>query len=122
MTDTTGRASSNHPPVGRRSQAHTPLVRAWIGVALVPVFFFLSFAVQTGIYALTGHDPSAGSVPLAAYLTAALPGLAIVLAPCVAAVVLGRRAVRSGVPAGLLPQVVAALLAVGAVVLTVVNR
>lgn len=71
--------------------------RAWISVALVPVFLFLSFLVQTGIYALTGHDPGTGDVPpLWASLAAGLPGLAILLVPCIAGVVHGRRAFVRG--------------------------
>ena len=91
-------------------------------VVLIPVFLLLSFAATTGIYALTGHDPSTGDVPpLWANLAAGLPGLAILLVPCVAGVVYGWRAVRSGVRAGLVPAVLAALMGAGAVVLTVAN-
>ena len=117
----TSTSPSNHAPVGPGPRTQTPLVRAWVSVALVPVFFFLSFAAQEGIYALTGYDPSTGSAPLWANLAAGLPGLAIVLIPCIAGVVYGRRATRTGVRAGLVPAVLAALLGVAAVVLTVVN-
>lgn len=117
----TSTSSSNHAPVGPGPRTQTPLVRAWVSVALVPVFFFLSFAAQEGIYALTGYDPSTGTAPLWANLAAGLPGLAIVLIPCIAGVVYGGRAVRTGVRAGLVPAVLAALLGVAAVVLTVVN-
>ncbi|WP_345205123.1 hypothetical protein [Fodinibacter luteus] len=85
------------------------------------MFFVVSFVAQTVIYALTGYDPSSGTVPLWANLAAGLPGLAIVLVPCVAGVVYGWRAVRAGVRAGLVPAVLAALLGVGAVVLTAAN-
>ena len=123
MATTTGSTrSTDNAPTGEGLRSATPLGRAWISIALVPVFFFLSFLVQTGIYALTGHDPSTGDVPpLWADLAAGLPGLAILLVPCVAGVVCGWRAVRSGVRAGLVPAVLAALLGVGAVVLTVAN-
>jgi hypothetical protein len=123
MATTTGSTSStDNVPSGHGPRRATPLGRAWISIALVPVFFFLSFLVQTGIYALTGHDPSTGDVPpLWANLAAGLPGLAILLVPCVAGVVYGWRAVRSGVRAGMVPAVLAALVGVGAVVLTVAN-
>ena len=122
MVDTTDASSpTNHTPVERGQPTRTPLAKAWISIALVPVFFVLSFVAQTAIYALTGHDPSAGTAPLWANLAAGLPGLAIVLVPCVAGVIHGRRATRSGVRAGLVPQVLAALLGLGAVVLTVAN-
>lgn len=122
MATTTGSTgSTDKTPTGQTGRAATPLGRAWTWVALVPVFFIVSFAVQTGIYALTGYDPSTGDVPLWADLTAAIPGLAIVLVPCVVGVVYGVRAVRSGVRAGMVPLVVAALLGVGVTVLTAVN-
>lgn len=109
-------------PTGQGPRRATPLRRAWTSVALVPVFFFASFAVTSVIYALTGHDPSTGDVPpLWADLAAGLPGLAILLVPCVAGVVYGLRAVRAGVRAGLVPAALAALAGVGAVVLTVAN-
>jgi hypothetical protein len=112
---------AHHAPVSPEPRNRTPLARAWISVALIPVFFILSFLAQTVIYALAGHDPGSGTVPLWADLAAGLPGLAIVLTPCLAGVVHGWRAARAGVRAGLVPAVVAALLGVGAVVLTVVN-
>ena len=123
MATTAGsNSSTHHTAVGQDSRARTPLARAWTSIALIPVFFYLSFAVQTGIYVLTGHDPSTGDVPpLWANLAAGLPGLAILLVPCIAGVVHGRRAAGAGVRAGLVPAVLAALLAIGAVVLTVAN-
>ena len=83
---------------------------AHTSVALVPVFFFLAFAAAQGIYAVTGHDPSTGaSPPLWADLAAGIPFLAILLTPCVAGVVLGRRAVRAGVRAGCVAVVLTAV-------------
>ena len=112
--------STDHAPQGPWSR--TPLGRAWVSIALVPVFFLISFVVQTVIYALTGHDPSTGDVPpLWANLAAGIPGLAILLVPCIGGVVYGRQAVRAGVRAGLVPAVVGVILGLGAVVLTLVN-
>lgn len=117
-TDTTD--SSGH--VGQGSPSQTPLAGAWISIALVPVFFIAAFAASQGIYAMTGYDPSAGATPpLWADLAAGLPGLGILLIPCVAGVVYGRRSARVGVRAGLVPAAIAALLGVGAVLLVVLN-
>ncbi|GAA4405526.1 hypothetical protein GCM10023168_19310 [Fodinibacter luteus] len=122
MVTTSDSTSSTHPaPVSPQPRKRTPLARAWTSVASIPLFFVVSFVAQTVIYALTGYDPSSGTVPLWANLAAGLPGLAIVLVPCVAGVVYGWRAVRAGVRAGLVPAVLAALLGVGAVVLTAAN-
>ena len=117
-TTHTTNSSDNASARGQGPQTQTPLVRAWISLALIPVFFFVSFAVAQGIYALTGYDPSAGATPpLWADLAAGLPALAILLVPCVAGVVYGLRAARSGVRAGLVPAVLATLLGVGAALL-----
>lgn len=123
MVNTTDRAdSSSHASIGQGPRSQTPLARAWISIALVPVFFFASFAASQGIYTLTGYDPSAGATPpLWADLAAGLPGLAILLIPCIGGVVYGRRAARAGVHAGLVPAAIAALLGVGAVVMVVLN-
>lgn len=121
-TTTDSTSSTNNAQGGQGPWTRTALGRAWTSIVLVPVFFFLSFAATTGIYALTGHDPSTGDVPpLWANLAAGLPGLAILLVPCVAGVVYGWRAVRSGVRAGLVPAVLATLMGAGAVVLTVAS-
>jgi hypothetical protein len=119
MVNTSDRAQQSTLGPGSRSQTH--LVRAWIAVALVPVAFFLAFAAAEGIYALTGHDPSTGTAPLWADLAAGLPGLAIMLIPCIAGVVYGRRALKAGVGTGWVPAVIAALAGAGAIVLTVAN-
>ena len=116
------RDTTHRPRVGRDPRRPRPLTSAWLSVALAPVCFFLAFAAGQGVYAVTGHDPSTGaSPPLWADLAAGIPSLAILLTPCVAGVVHGRRAMRAGVRAGLVPAVLAALIGVAAVVLTVVN-
>jgi uncharacterized membrane protein YidH (DUF202 family) len=121
VTTSDSTSSTHHTPAGPEPRNRTPLAWAWTSVALIPVFFVLSFVAQTLIYAAAGYDPSTGAVPLWANLAAGLPGLAIVLAPCIAGVVYGWRAARAGVRAGLVPAVLSALLGVGAVVLTVAN-
>lgn len=122
LTTTTPHEADYHALLEPGLQTGTPLARAWISIVLVPVFFFLSFATQSGIYALTGHDPSAGvTPPLWANLAAGLPGLAIALIPCVAAVVLGRRATAAGVRSGSVPAVIGTLLGAGLVVLLALN-
>jgi len=123
MVNTTNTTdSSNDASMGEGALTQTPLARAWISIFLVPVFFIAAFVASQGIYALTGYDPSAGTTPpLWADLAAGLPGLAILLVPCIAGVVYGRRSVRAGVRAGLVPGTIAALLGIGAVLLVVLN-
>ncbi len=111
---------SQHASPGQpRSQ--TPLGWAWISVALVPVFFAVAFALQYGIYALTGNEPGQGTAPFSVDLAAGLAALVILLVPCLAGVFHGLRAMRSGARAAWVPTVLSGLLAVGATVLVVLN-
>lgn len=96
--------------------------RAWVGVALVPVFFFIAFAVGEGIYALMGYKPEDADAPVWAVVVASAVSVLVVLAPCVAAVYFGRRAVRAGDGRGAYPAVIGAVAAVGWVALTVVSE
>jgi hypothetical protein len=104
------------------ARARASLIRAWVSVALVPVFFLVAFAAAAGVYALTGYDPSAGATPpFWADLAAGLVSLAILLSVCAVGVVHGLRAARGGRSAGLVPAVIAALLGLGSVLLVVLN-
>lgn len=117
-----GIGSSGYASGRRGFGTTTPLIWSWVFVVLVPLFFFFSFIAAQGLYVLVGHDPSTGDVPpLWANLVAGVPGLAIVLAPCVAGVVFGRRAIRAGHRAGIAPLVLAVLLGLGMTVLVIVN-
>ncbi|GAA2747207.1 hypothetical protein GCM10009868_35740 [Terrabacter aerolatus] len=119
MVDTSGPATPpGVPSAGEAPREPRPLTRAWISVALVPVFFLVAFAAAQGIYALTGYDPSAGATPpLWADLVAGVPALLILFLPCAGAVVYGRRAVREGARSGFVPMVLGAIVAVGGIVL-----
>lgn len=123
MVNTSGPTTpSSTPAADGGPRDRTPLTRAWISVALVPVFFFVAFAAAQGIYALTGYDPSAGATPpLWADLAAGLPALLILFLPCAGAVVYGRRASREGARAGLVPALLGALVAVAGVLLVVLQ-
>lgn len=98
------------------------LLRAWVGVALVPLFFFIAFAVGEGIYALMGYQPENADAPVWAVVGASAPAILLVLIPCVAAVYSGRRAIKSGDRRGVFPAVIGAVAAVGWVVLTIVSE
>lgn len=104
------------------SRARASLIRAWVSIALVPVFFLVAFAAAAGVYALTGYDPSAGATPpFWADLAAGLVSSAILVGVCVLGVVHGLRAARHGRRAGLVPAGIAALLGIGSVLLVVLN-
>ncbi len=106
--------------LGRTSRAGAFLVRAWIAVALIPVFFILSFAVAQVLYSAMGYLPE-NTVPLWVDLVASISALVVFLLPCAAAVLYGRRADRAGDRRGLLPLALGALASVALLVLTVVT-
>jgi hypothetical protein len=89
---------------------------------LVPLFFFIAFAVGEGIYALMGYKPENADAPVWAVIVASALVLLVVLIPCVAAVYSGRRAIKSGDRRGMYPAVIGAVAAVGWVVLTIVTE
>jgi hypothetical protein len=96
--------------------------RAWVGVALIPVFFFIAFAVGEVVYALLGYEPEDADAPVWAVVVASAVVVVVVLVPCVAAVHFGRRAVKAGDRHGVYPAVIGAVAAVGWVALTIVSE
>jgi hypothetical protein len=90
--------------LGRSAGAATrDLRRAWIAVALVPVGFVAATALGGWLVALLGYPPGDGATPLPQALLAGVPALVVLLAPGVAALLFGRRAVRGGRRGGLVP-------------------
>lgn len=98
------------------------LARAWTGVALIPVFFFLAFAVGEGAYALMGYKPESADAPLWVDLVALVPITVTFVVPCIAAVFFGSRATKSGDRRGKLPLVIGAIAGAGLLILTVVSE
>lgn len=98
------------------------LRRAWVGVALVPVAFALAFAAGSGVYAWMGYQPENADAPLWAVVVASTVVVLIVLIPCVAAVVLGRRAIKDGERRGVYPAVIGAVAGVAVVALTLASE
>ena len=95
--------------------------RAWTGVALIPVFFFLGFAAGEVLYAVLGYKPENDDAPLWADLVASLAVLAVTLVPCIGAVMYGRRASRAGRPSARAPMIIGALAGAALVILTALN-
>lgn len=110
------------PPSPAPSDSGPWLGRAWTAVALVPVFFFIGFAVGEGLYALLGYKPEDADAPLWVNLVALAPVVVVVLIPCVAAVFFGRRTTKSGDRRGMVPLVLGAVAGVGLLVLTIVSE
>lgn len=105
---------------GRTSAAWSPLARAWIAVALVPVFFVLAMVVGQVLYSVMGYLPET-TMPLWVDLVASAGALVVALIPCAAAVLFGRRTHSAGDRRGLGPLAIGSIAAIGLVVLTLVT-
>jgi hypothetical protein len=97
------------------------LRRAWIAIALVPVFFMLAFGVGQGLYSLLGYLPESAGIPLWVDLVATVPTVAVFLVPCVAAVLYGKRVNHVGDRRGLVPLGIGGLIGIWMVVMNVVT-
>lgn len=97
------------------------VTRAWVSLAVVPLFFILAMAVGYGIYALLGYQPENADAPFWANVAAGVPALLLLVAPCATAVFYGWRANRVGDRRALVPLVIAGLIAVWFTVLTVLG-
>jgi hypothetical protein len=83
---------------------------AWIAVAMLPVGFVLAMVVGEGLFAMLGYDSGDEDAPAGAVALAGGTGILVFLVPCVAAWVLGRRAVADGDPQGRAPALVGAVV------------
>ena len=110
------------PPARTPRKSTAWLGRAWAAVALVPVFFFIAFAVGEAMYALLGYKPENADSPVWVDVVALVPVVVIVMIPCAAAALFGRHANRSGDRRGVYPLLIGVIAGVGALVLTVVSE
>ena len=95
--------------------------RAWVAVALIPLFFLFAFALAQGLYTLMGYLPENDDAPLWVDMVCAVPSVAIFLVPCMAAVVYGSRGNRVGDRRGLGALVVGLLAGLGFAVMSIVT-
>ena len=105
----------------QESPADLGVARAWIAVALIPLFFLLAMAAGYLAYDLMGYKPENDDAPTWVDLVCAVPSLAILWVPCTAAVVYGRRASRGGSRRAMIPAAIGALVGVGFTVLSLVT-
>ena len=112
---TQGQRPTQTPPAG------VWLGRAWIAVALVPVFFIVGFAVAEVLYSLMGYLPGNAGIPLWVDLVATIPTVAVWLVPCAAAVLYGRRANSLGDRRAVVPLCIGALAGLGLLLLPIVT-
>ena len=97
------------------------VTRAWISVAVIPVFLILAMAVGEGLYALFGYQPENADAPFVVNLVASVPALVVMLVPVLTAVYYGRRALQVGDRRAIVPAALAALVGVWFTVLTIVG-
>ena len=115
------RAEHVERPTGTPPSSAEWVGRAWIAVALIPVFFFVAFALGYVLYDLLGYKPENDDAPFWADLVATLPVIAVFLAPCVAAVIYGRRANSVGDRRGLGPVIIGALVGLAGTILSIAS-
>jgi hypothetical protein len=103
------------------SRSSSSVARAWISVALIPVFLLVSVLLTLLLYEWFGYKPENADAPLWVDLVTAVAATAVFLVPCVAAVLYGRQANGAGDRRGLLPMGVGGLAGLSLTVLTVVS-
>lgn len=113
-------SQSDRPP-GAPDAASGWLSRAWTSTALIPVLVLASFALGYLLYDVLGYEPETNDAPLWVDLVVAVVVLAVAVAPCLGAVVYGRRSHRAGDRRGLVPLVLGAIAGLALTVLTVVT-
>ena len=95
--------------------------RAWVAVALIPLFFFLAFALAQGLYTVMGYLPENDDAPLWVDMVCTVPSIAIFLVPCTAAVLYGWRANRVHDGRGIGALVIGLLAGLGFAVMSIVT-
>ncbi len=109
------------PRVQDRSQWGNSLARAWVSVALIPVFLFASVILTLLLYDWFGYKPENADAPLWVDLVTGVVAIAVFLVPCVAAALYGRQANRDGRRRGLIPLGIGVLAGLAVTILTVVS-
>ncbi len=104
-----------------RSQSGDSLARAWVSVALIPVFLFASVILTLLLYDWFGYKPENADAPLWVDLVTGVVAIAVFLVPCVAAALYGRQANRDGRRRGLIPLGIGVLAGLAVTILTVVS-
>jgi len=107
---------AQHPSETRQSDSD--MSHAWRAVLAIPVCVILSFVAGVVTLSAFGYS-SGGNEPLWVDLIVDLVVLVILLAPCVAAIVFGTRARRSGAHGAAIPIVIGAVVGAAGIILTV---
>ena len=80
-----------------------PVVRAWVCVALIPVFAPLAYGAAVGVYSLLGYQVGVDDAPPWADRLTGLAGFVTLALPCALAIRYGNEARRGADRRGLMP-------------------
>jgi hypothetical protein len=121
------RATSHRAPRWGTDPGRYFLRWAWVSVAAIPIGFALGMLVGEGFLALEGYGSgSEQSIPVGPMLVAAVPALAILVAPGIFAAWFGSRALAEDERRGMWPLALGVVAAGGSVLVNVlayiVNR
>lgn len=113
---TTGQAGGRAGGNDRGTSAYR---RAWWAIAGYPIAFVAAFVIGEGLYTLLGGDDA--NPPWWAAPLAATPAIVVFVLPGLAAVLLGRRAMRLGRREGRTPAIIGAAIAASFVALNLLS-
>lgn len=100
-------AGAGGTPRARQVARNRLTRRAWWAFAGLPVSFVIASLLGGWLIDLQGYDPdAAGSLPMRVLALAGIPATLVLIAPAVAAVLLGRDAMHHGEPDGRSPAIV----------------
>lgn len=117
-TTTTGGGRTGARPNGD-DRATSAYRRAWWAIAGYPIAFVAAFVIGEGLYTALGGDDA--NPPAWAALVAATPAIVVFALPGLAAVLLGRRAMKLGRVEGRTPAIIGAAIAIGFVGLNLLS-
>jgi hypothetical protein len=83
---------------------------AWAAAAFIPVAFVVAMVLGEGLLSWQGYESSDENIPFGVVALAGGSALLVLEIPCIAALVLGRRALAAGDPDGKAPALIGAIL------------
>ncbi len=89
-----------------------PVVRAWVFVALIPVFALLAYGAAAGVYILLGYQVGVDDAPLWVDRLTGLAGFVTFAVPCALAIRNGNKARLGADRRGIAPLAIGLLVGV----------
>ncbi len=102
---------------GDQAKSRRWLRRAWWSLALLPLAYVVATVTQAVLLSYQGYETGGyPPIPLPVAVRAAVPAVALLVAPGLAALGYGWRARRGGTPAGRTPAVIGAAVVIAVLV------